>query len=143
MEETVRQCELPKTAVLAFLGDAVHALCVRRMLVQAGYETSGAINEAARQYVTAAAQAVQARRILPHLTETEQDLFRRARNAGHLNCPRHQNIVDYRNATGLEAVYGLLSYWGQEERIRELFALSIRAEEPGEKAGEGKDDTED
>ncbi len=119
---------LPSAAALSFLGDAVHTLAVRRRLVLLGFSHAGKLNEEARRLVSAEAQAEQARRLLPRLREAEADVYRRAFNSCHLNRPRHASGADYRAATGLEAVFGMLEYTGQRERLDELIACAIGEE---------------
>lgn len=125
---------LPSAMALAYLGDARHALYVRDMLVRQGLSKSGDLNRAALGYVTAEAQARVYRKIEPHLTEEEAALAHRAMNSGHLNRPKHASPVDYRCATGLEAVIGMLHYLGREARLLEIL-------EEGYK--ETENDTED
>ena len=64
-------------------------------------------------------------RIEGHLTEDELGVFRRAFNSTHLNKPKRASGKDYRTATGFEAVIGMLSYLGDEERIEELLGLTV------------------
>lgn len=125
---TVKASELPSVAALSFLGDAVHSLYVRRMLVAGGTSKSGSLNEAARRYVSAEAQAVQARAVAVLFTEEERDVYRRAFNSGHLNRPKHASGADYRAATGLEAVLGMHAHLGNTARIEELMKIAIAAE---------------
>ena len=120
MHDNILGASLPTTAALAYLGDARHALFVRRMLVERGICKSGELNEAALRYVTAEAQAAMMRRIEPLLLEDERDLYRRAANSGHLNKPRHASAADYRAATGFEAVIGMLEWIGDGERLEML-----------------------
>ena len=117
MHEEVIGAALPTTAALAYLGDARHALYVRRMLVEKGICKSGELNEASLSYVTAEAQARMMRKIEPLLFEDERDVYRRAANSGHLNRPKHASAADYRAATGFEAVIGMLEWVGDEERL--------------------------
>lgn len=128
--------ELPSAAALSFLGDAVHSLYVRRMLVARGLSHAGALNDAARAYVSAEGQAAQAARLLPHLAERERDVYRRAYNSGHLNRPRHASGAAYRAATGLEAVLGMLAYEEDHARIAALMALAMA---PGDQTEEQKE----
>ena len=116
---------LPSAVALSFLGDAVHSLYIRRMLVARGIAKSGELNDAARDYVTAEAQACQAKKILPHLTEMECDVYRRAHNSGHLNRPKHASGADYRAATGFEAVLGMLEHTGDRGRITALMEIAL------------------
>lgn len=114
---------------LAYLGDCVIELCVRRHLVAQGLSTSAHLNAAALDYVRAPAQAEAMKRILPHLTEEEEGYFRRGRNMGHSNVPKRATVSEYRAATGMEVLFGYLHLSGQEERIRQLFCLAY-PEEP-------------
>lgn len=109
---------------LAYLGDCVIELCVRRHLVNEGLSTSAHLNAAALDYVRASAQAEAMKRILPHLTEEEESYFRRGRNMGHSNVPKRATVSEYRAATGMEVLFGYLHLSGREERIRQLFCLA-------------------
>ncbi len=120
MHDSIIGATLPTTAALAYLGDARHALYVRRMLVEKGICKSGELNEAALSYVTAEAQAACMRRIEHLLLEDERDVYKRAANSGHLNKPRHASAADYRAATGFEAVVGMLEWIGDHERLEML-----------------------
>ncbi len=112
------------TPALAYLGDCVLELCVREHLVEAGLSTSAHLNRASLDYVRAAAQAAAMHRILPLLTEEEAAWFRRGRNLGHTNVPKHATVSDYRAATGMEVLFGFLHLSSQKERIAELFSLA-------------------
>ncbi len=120
MHEGLIGAALPTTAALAYLGDARHALYVRRMLVERGICKSGELNEASLSYVTAEAQAKMMRKIEPLLLDDERDVYKRAANSGHLNRPKHASSADYRAATGFEAVIGMLEWIGDNERLEML-----------------------
>ena len=120
MHEKTLGVHLPSVAALSYLGDARHSLYVRHMLVLRGVSKSGELNRLALSFVTAEAQAESYRRIQDMLLDDERDVFRRASNSTHLNKPKHASIADYRAATGFEAVLGMLTYLGDEERIKEL-----------------------
>ena len=128
MHDEIIGASLPTTAALAYLGDARHALFVRRMLVERGICKSGELNEQSLKYVTAEAQAQMMRRIEPLLLDDERDLYKRAANSGHLNRPRHASAADYRAATGFEAVIGMLEWIGDSERL-ELLLSAAHTEE--------------
>ena len=122
------------TAALAYLGDSVFELSVRQMLVEKGISDSRRLNTEALKYVTASAQAAAVKRILDALTEEENAVYHRGRNIGHTNVPRHATVMEYRMATGLEALFGYLHLMGRSERIDELFALSLEGEENHEQS---------
>ncbi len=129
---------LPSTQALAYLGDARHALYIRRRLVERGICKSGELNAEALKYVTAEEQAKVMRLIEPMLLEDERDVYRRASNSGHLNRPKHASAADYRAATGLEAVIGMLEWIGDGERLCELLDKAYN-----DTLGGNENDTED
>ena len=115
-------------AKLAYLGDAVLEVLVRRRIVEEGTEHP---SEAALAFVTAAAQSDALERILPQLTETEEDVYRRGRNRVHANVPKKATVAQYRRATGFEALFGYLHLAGDTARAETLFAAAY-PEEPRE-----------
>lgn len=117
----IREISVP---ALAYLGDCVLELCVRRHLVETGLSTSAHLNAAALDFVRAPAQAEAMKRLLPHLSETEEAYFRRGRNMGHSNVPKRATVSEYRAATGMETLFGYLHLSGQSERIDQLFRLA-------------------
>ena len=122
-----KNCDVDALSVLnlAFVGDTVFDLFVReRLLCQANRPVNAQHTLAARQ-VKAAAQAKAAKAILPLLTEREEAVFRRGRNAHS----RHK-AKNATEATGLEALFGDLYLRGELERLRELF--DTITEETGE-----------
>ncbi len=127
MEGPIRQSELPSTAALAYLGDAVHSLYMRERAVEEGFARSERLHRYTAGAVNAAAQARMLEAILPHLTEAERDVCRRAGNYRHLHAPKHMSAADYRRATGFEAVLGMLYWLGERERLRELLRLAYTA----------------
>ena len=132
MHEITIGARLPSVAALSYLGDARHSLYVRHMLVLRGISKSGELNRIALSYVTAEAQADAYRRVADMLADDERDVYRRASNSTHLNKPKHASIADYRAATGFEAVLGMLTYLGDEERITELLDAAYKDEPTAE-----------
>ena len=129
MHEKIIGTALPSVAALAYLGDARHSLYVREMLVKRGISKSGELNKLSLAYVTAEAQAAMYRKIEYLLEEDERDVFRRASNSTHLNCPKRASITDYRYATGFEALIGMLHYIGDEQRLTELLDIAHKEDE--------------
>lgn len=117
MHDKILGSELPAVMALAYLGDARHAMYVRRMLVERGMSKSGELNEASLKYVTAEAQAAMMREIEPMLLDDEREVYKRAANSGHLNKPKRAKAADYRAATGFEAVVGMLEWIGDYDRL--------------------------
>ncbi len=112
------------TPALAYLGDSVIEICVRKRLVMEGLSSSAALNKRSLDYVRASAQASAMKNILELLDEEEAAVFRRGRNIGHTNTPKSASVAEYRAATGMEALFGYLFLAGRQERIDELFNMA-------------------
>ena len=108
-------------ATLAYLGDAVFEVLVRRRLIEEGHSRPKDLNKEALKFVTAVSQSEALGRVLPLLNEEESDVFRRGRNASGISAPKSADALTYRRATGLEALFGWLYLTGREDRARELF----------------------
>ena len=106
---------------LAHIGDGVYELLVRTYLCAHGKATGKGLHRATVQLVCAPEQARRAQRILPLLTEEEQEVYRRGRNAHVHSIPPPASRTEYQQATALEALLGWLYLSGHRERINELF----------------------
>ena len=111
-------------SALAYIGDAALELLVRRYLIGLGVTGSGKLNSLALKFVRATAQSAAVGRLLPYLTEEEEYMFRRGRNAHGISIPKSASALEYRRATGMEALFGYLCLAGKTERSEELFALA-------------------
>ena len=106
---------------LAHVGDAVYEVLVRSWLCAQGKATGKGLHRATVELVCAPKQAELAEKILPVLTEEEQAVFKRGRNANVHTIPQHASRAQYAQATALEALFGWLYLQGEKERINELF----------------------
>ena len=114
--------------VLAFLGDAVYELCARNFMVEKENCPVGELHQKTVGIVNAAAQSTAFCRSEKHLTEEELSIYKRGRNANSQSSPKHAEIIDYRRATGLEALFGYLFLKGEYDRIQTLFAITAETE---------------
>ena len=109
---------------LAFVGDAVHTLFVRTLVTEEhGAAHTGELHRMTTGAVAAGAQAAASDRIAPLFDETEADIFRRARNCRIQTSAKHAEPAEYRRASGLEAVFGILYLTGQTQRLNNFLAL--------------------
>ena len=113
---------------LAHMGDAVYELLVRTWLCAHGKATGKGLHRATVALVCAPKQAELAQRILPLLTEEEQAVFRRGRNANVHSIPAHASRAQYQQATALEALLGWLHRSGRHDRVEQLFAVMMEEE---------------
>lgn len=110
---------------LAHLGDAVYELLVRTYLCVHGKATGRGLHRATVALVCAPKQAELSEKLLPLLTEEEQDVFRRGRNANVHTIPHSADRAQYQKATALEALFGWLYLKGEKERVNALFAAMM------------------
>lgn len=117
------------TLGLAHLGDAVYELMVRAWLCLQGKATSRNLHQSAVHYVSAAAQAKLSQKIFPLLTEPEQRVLRRGRNANPHSIPQAATREEYAAATALEALFGWLYLQGETDRLNLLFSKMMEESE--------------
>ena len=113
---------------LAYVGDGVYELYVRRYLFFKGIEKVNDLQKEAVRYVSAKGQAqyVQTLLELNLLTEEEQDILLRARNHKSHTSPKNTDIITYKQATGLEAVIGYLYLEGKQDRLDEIMQFILK-----------------
>lgn len=114
---------------LAHCGDAVFELLVRTWLCSLGGSKVRNLHRETVSYVSAPAQAARMDRMLPLLTEEEQELYRRGRNAHVRMIPKNATHEQYSKATGLECLFGSLYLLGRQERVNELFVLTMEEQD--------------
>ena len=125
IKEPVTDIRTYSPLTLAFIGDAVFGLCIRTFVVQRGNAAPGKLHEECSRLVQARTQARMIRGILGALSEEEEGVYRRGRNAQAPSRAKHATMSEYRHATGLEALFGYLYLTGQKARIRELALLCL------------------
>ncbi len=112
---------------LAFVGDAVYEMLVRDMLALSGQFPANRLHEQTVKYVCANAQAQAYDALVPVLNEEELAVLKRGRNANNTKAPKNVNVVNYRKATGIEALIGFLHLKGEHARVQELFFAICQA----------------
>ena len=120
-EKNIENPKLCNAVSLAFIGDAVFELLVRRALINKQIFSPGELHRQSTKLVCAASQARAAQALLPVLTDEEADIYRRGRNANGVHVPKSASAKDYRSATGFEALFGYLYLKGEDARIADLF----------------------
>lgn len=105
---------------LAFVGDAVQSLYARELFAKGSDAKAGKLHRQTIGEVCSRSQATQADALHEMLTDTERDIFRRARNAKNNTAAKNSTLTEYKKATALEAVFGYLYLTGQTERLKTL-----------------------
>ncbi len=106
---------------LAHLGDCVYELMVRSYLVSTGKCTAKALHRATTRLVKASFQCAAAHLLQPFLTDKEQEVFLRGRNAKPKSIPKSSSVMEYSYATALETLFGWLYLQGEYDRLNQLF----------------------
>ncbi|CAG7595018.1 Mini-ribonuclease 3 [Peptoniphilus tyrrelliae] len=110
---------------LAYIGDACFEILVRSEILDARKNPNKLHRESIR-FVRAKSQRELIEKVEDKLTEEEMKIFKRGRNAKSHTVPKNADPIDYRMATGLEALFGYLYLLKRYDRIREIFEEMIR-----------------
>lgn len=111
--------------VLAYIGDSVFDMLVRTMLIKEANCPVNVLHKKAKHYVSAVSQAKMFEKIMLIADDEEKAVLKRGRNAKSFTKAKNASVIDYRHATGLEALFGYLYLSGKNERIMELFNICI------------------
>lgn len=116
---------------LAYIGDAVYELVIRSIIVEKGNAPVNKLHKRSSQLVKAKSQAEAAVKLMDVFTEEELAVYKRGRNTRSHTMAKNADMMDYRMATGFEAVMGYLHLKQDYARIIELVHMGI-----GDKLGE-------
>ena len=111
--------------VLAYIGDAVYELMIRSKVINHGSMQVNKMHKHSAALVKASAQAQLIKALQEELTEEELAAYKRGRNAKSATMAKHATMIDYRMATGLEALVGWLFLTEQYARLVELVSRGL------------------
>jgi len=125
-QNTLNPLELNSLA-LAYMGDAVYEKYIRHHLLLKGAVKPNLLHRAATKFVSAKAQSKVIHSLLEDgvLSEEEQGVVRRGRNAKSGSVPKNTDVQTYRYSTAFEALIGYLFLSERKERMEELIAQAI------------------
>ena len=101
---------------LAYIGDGIYELVIRSVVVERANRSANDLHKKTTRYVKAPAE----------LTEDEESVYSRGRNAKSYTTAKNASVADYRRATGFEALMGYLYLTGQTDRMLTLIKDGIR-----------------
>ena len=90
-----------------------------------GNTRASELHKRTSQIVKAHTQAEMMEILLPLLTEEEENIYRRGRNAKSFTMAKNATMTDYRKATGFEALMGYLYLKDEFERLVELVKAGV------------------
>lgn len=105
---------------LAYIGDSVYDLLIKTVLVTRNNKQAFKYHKEASSYVKAETQAICIDPLFNELTEEEQDIYKRGRNAKSHSTAKNATVGQYRKATGFEALVGYLYLKKDYDRLFEL-----------------------
>lgn len=112
---------------LAYIGDAVFELYVRKHALAMGVTKVNNLHKKVVEYTRGEAQAKIIRDFISNnvLSEEEISIYKRGRNS-HINSNRKNiDLANYLDATGFEALIGYLYLKGNIDRLEELINLIL------------------
>ena len=114
--------------VLAYIGDGVYDLFVRREMVKRHPDMPAhKLHRETVKHVKAQAQSESMGHIEGLLTEEEEAVYKRGRNAKSATVPKNADVSAYRRATGFEALMGYLYLAGRTDRLEFLMEQTLEA----------------
>lgn len=114
---------------LAYIGDGVFDLIIRTIVLDMGNGKVKNFHRITSSIVKAESQAKITKAILDELTEEENAIYKHGRNAKSSTSAKNASIVDYRIATGFEALIGYLYLNNRLERALELIKMGLERTE--------------
>ena len=114
--------------VLAYLGDSIYEVYIRKYLVNLGIAKVKDLQAESIKYVSAKSQASYLKELMDNnlLTEDEINIVKCARNHKNNHKPKNCDIVTYNWATGFEALIGNLYLENKINRIEEIINYIIK-----------------
>ncbi|CUH97733.1 hypothetical protein P22_3877 [Propionispora sp. 2/2-37] len=105
--------------VLAYIGDAFFSLYIRTRLLFFEQNKVRVLHSYDAQMVSAVMQALAYKALEAELTQEENNIVKRGRNAKS-KVPKSATVGEYRYSTGFEALLGYLYLSGKRERLLEI-----------------------
>ena len=113
---------------LAFMGDAIHTAYVRKCVLMGQKNKLNNYHETAKKFCNARHQKEVLEKLLPILSEEEQDVVRRARNCHSKHSAKNFDEETYKKATAIEALIGFLYLSQNTQRLDEILKISVNLE---------------
>lgn len=114
---------------LAYIGDCVYDLIIRTIVIDLGNGKVKNFHRITSSIVKATSQAKLMKVIMEDLTQEEEAVYRHGRNTKSATSAKNASIVDYRVATGFEALIGYLYLKHETPRVLELVKKGLEKAE--------------
>lgn len=120
---------------LAYIGDSVYEIYVRKYLLSKGYQKVNDLHKLQQTYTKGERQSFYVQYLINNdiLKEDELEIYKRGRNS-HIHSRRANiNIKTYLEATGFEAMIGYLYLKNDISRLEQLINLIFKLGEKDER----------
>ena len=128
MDEYIKNIDLQTVSMqtLAFIGDAVYNVYIRCYLASKSNQKTNKLHNDSIKFVSARAQSKTVDMLIDSLKEDEIAVYKRGRNTNISSVSKNADIVEYKKATGFEALIGYLYIKNENERLEEIIDLCIK-----------------
>lgn len=129
MEKYIENIDLQNVSMqtLAFIGDAVYNVYIRTYLASNCNFKTGKLHNKSIKYVSAKGQAKIIDKIMSKLTIEEIEVYKRGRNTSINTISKNVEVIEYKKATGFEALIGFLYVKKENKRLDFLVDLCIKS----------------
>ena len=126
-EKNFSSPEQMQALALAYIGDSIYDIMSREYVMKNHLSKINDLHRTVSTLVSARAQASFMKNILENniLTDIEESIYIRGKNQKNNSKAKNASIMDYKLATGLEAVFGYLYLEKNFERLEEMFNYII------------------
>lgn len=125
MEKSNKQIYELNAIKLAYMGDSVFSLYIRKHFIVNTDKKNADLNKCVNSIVCATNQANIMEVIVPMLNETELEIVNRAKNLHFNNIAKNASPESYTKATEFEALLGYLYLTNQMERLQKIIDISL------------------
>ncbi len=131
MDEYINKIDLQviSNQTLAFIGDAVFNVYIRTYLASKSTMQTGILHKQSVKYVSAKAQSRIIDSIVTDFSEDELNIYKRGRNTNITTVSKNVDVIEYKKATGFEALIGELYIQKKIGRLEEIIKMSIKVVE--------------
>ena len=126
-EKNFSSPEQMQALALAYIGDSIYDIMSREYVMKNHLGKINDLHRTVSTLVSARAQASFMKHILENniLTDIEESIYIRGKNQKNNSKAKNASIMEYKLATGLEAVFGYLYLEKTFERLEEMFNYII------------------
>ena len=110
---------------LAYIGDCVYEILVKSHIIENYDYSVNEMHKVAVEFVKAEFQSKIVIENMEFFSEEEISIIKRGRNSKINSLPKNTSLMEYKYATGFEALIGFLYMKDEYNRIHEIFDMIL------------------